>query len=107
MQNGKKELNLRQKRWIELLKDYDCTIDFHPGKVNVVADALSRKSSNTLANLGSHNQTLLLEMRSMNTTVEVDQVAGLLAALQLKADFVDQIKEAQLEILSYYGCWKE
>ncbi|KAL0378600.1 UNVERIFIED_CONTAM: Retrovirus-related Pol polyprotein from transposon [Sesamum radiatum] len=90
-----KELNLRQRRWIELLKDYDCTIDFHPGKANVVADALSRKSSSTLANLGSHNQTLLLEMRSLNTTLEVDQVAGLLAALQLKPDFVDQIKEAQ------------
>ncbi|KAL0333111.1 UNVERIFIED_CONTAM: RNA-directed DNA polymerase [Sesamum calycinum] len=65
-----KQLNLRQRRWIELLKDYDCTIDYHPGKANVVADALSRKSSNTLANLGSHNQTLLLEMRSMNTKLE-------------------------------------
>ncbi|KAL0307680.1 UNVERIFIED_CONTAM: hypothetical protein Sangu_3015900 [Sesamum angustifolium] len=90
-----KELNLRQRRWIELLKDYDCTIDFHPRKANVVADALSRKSSNTLASLGSHNQTLLLEMRSMNTKLEVDQVAGLLAALQLKPNFVDHIKEAQ------------
>ncbi|KAK4392756.1 Retrovirus-related Pol polyprotein from transposon [Sesamum angolense] len=90
-----KELNLRQMRWIELLKDYDCTIDFHPGKANVVADALSRKSSNTLASLGSHNQTLLLEMRSMNTKLEVDQVAGLLTTLQLKPDFVDHIKEAQ------------
>ncbi|KAL2226254.1 UNVERIFIED_CONTAM: Transposon Tf2-12 polyprotein, partial [Sesamum indicum] len=90
-----KELNLRQRRWIELLKDYDCTIDFHPGKANVVADALSRKSSSTLANMGSYNQTLLLEMRSMNTKLEVDQVAGLLAALQIKPDFVDQIKEAQ------------
>ncbi|KAL2246063.1 UNVERIFIED_CONTAM: Transposon Tf2-12 polyprotein [Sesamum indicum] len=69
-----KELNLRQRRWIELLKDYDCTIDFHPGKANVVTDALSRKSSSTLANLGSHNQTLLLEMRSMNTKLEVDQI---------------------------------
>ncbi|KAK4389603.1 Transposon Ty3-G Gag-Pol polyprotein [Sesamum angolense] len=64
-------------------------------KGNVVADALSRKSSNTLASLGSHNQTLLLEMRSMNTKLEVDQVAVLLAALQLKPDFVDHIKEAQ------------
>ncbi|KAL0458747.1 UNVERIFIED_CONTAM: Transposon Ty3-G Gag-Pol polyprotein [Sesamum latifolium] len=70
-----KELNVRQRRWIELLKDYDCTIDFHPGKANVVADALSRKSSSTLANLGSHNQTLLLEMRAMNTELEVDQIA--------------------------------
>ncbi|KAL0286703.1 UNVERIFIED_CONTAM: RNA-directed DNA polymerase [Sesamum calycinum] len=44
------------------------------GKANVVADALSRKSSNTLASLGSHNQTLLLEIRSMNTKLEVDQM---------------------------------
>ncbi|KAA0063711.1 DNA/RNA polymerases superfamily protein [Cucumis melo var. makuwa] len=39
-----KELNLRQRRWLELIKDYDCTIEYHPGKANVVEDALSRKS---------------------------------------------------------------
>ncbi|GKC49269.1 putative reverse transcriptase domain-containing protein, partial [Tanacetum coccineum] len=38
-----KELNMRQRRWLELLSDYDCDICYHPGKVNVVADALSRK----------------------------------------------------------------
>nr|GEW45829.1 hypothetical protein [Tanacetum cinerariifolium] len=40
---GAKELNLRQRRWIELLSDYDCEIRYHPRKANVVADALSRK----------------------------------------------------------------
>ncbi|GJR97772.1 retrotransposon protein, putative, ty3-gypsy subclass [Tanacetum coccineum] len=40
---NQKELNLRQRRWIELLSDYDCEIQYHPEKANVVADALSRK----------------------------------------------------------------
>jgi hypothetical protein len=38
-----KDLNLRQRRWLELIKDYDLGIHYHPGKANLVADALSRK----------------------------------------------------------------
>ncbi|GJR78057.1 putative reverse transcriptase domain-containing protein [Tanacetum coccineum] len=38
-----KELNMRQRRWLELLSDYDCDIRYHPGKANVVANALNRK----------------------------------------------------------------
>ena len=38
-----RELNMRQRRWLELVKDYDCEIQYHPGKANSVADALSRK----------------------------------------------------------------
>ena len=44
-----KELNMRQRRWLELVKDYDIEILYHPGKANVVADALSRKAVHTSA----------------------------------------------------------
>ena len=49
-----REINLRQRRWMELIKDYDCVFDYHPGKANVVADALSRKSIQTLRALNAH-----------------------------------------------------
>ena len=44
-----KELNLRQRRWLELFKDYDCIVDYHLRKANVVADALSRKTISALS----------------------------------------------------------
>jgi hypothetical protein len=39
-----KDLNMRQRRWLELIKDYDLSLQYHPGKANIVADALSRKA---------------------------------------------------------------
>ena len=41
-------LNMRQRRWLDVVKNYDCEILYHPGKANVVADALSRKTHNVL-----------------------------------------------------------
>ena len=46
-----RDLNMRQRRWIEFLEDYDFTLHCHPGKANVVADALSRKSRGVLASI--------------------------------------------------------
>ena len=51
---SQRELNLRLRRWMELIKDYDCVIDYHPRKANVVADALSRKTVQTLRALNAN-----------------------------------------------------
>ena len=69
-----KELNLRQRRWVEFLKDYDYTIEYHPGKVNIVADVLSRKSGASLANIIVVRLPMLLEMRSMGFEGEINVV---------------------------------
>jgi hypothetical protein len=58
-----KELNMRQRRWLELIKDYDCEINYHPGKANVVVDALSRKSMVELAALGISQPQLIKEFQ--------------------------------------------
>ena len=60
-----KELNLRQRRWLELIKDYDMRLHYHPGKANVAADALSRKSyANTLI-AGGLPQELADDLREL------------------------------------------
>ena len=48
-----RDLNMRQRRWMEYLEDYDFTLHYHPSKANVVADALSRKSRGVLASVAS------------------------------------------------------
>jgi len=69
-----RDLNNRQRRWLDLLKDYDCEIMYHPGKANVVADALSRKSS--------HDPIRVSSLKVM-----------------ISVNFYDQIKEAQEKAL--------
>ncbi|KAL0448766.1 UNVERIFIED_CONTAM: Transposon Ty3-I Gag-Pol polyprotein, partial [Sesamum latifolium] len=89
-----KELNLRQRRWIELLKDYDCTIDYHPGKASIVADALSRKTVDQLAGMICYNVEYLTALRAMDVHFSVDGDL-LLATIQVKPSLKDKIKDAQ------------
>ncbi|WVZ80628.1 hypothetical protein U9M48_028087 [Paspalum notatum var. saurae] len=60
------ELNMRQRRWLELIKDYDLEIHYHPGKANVVADALSRKSYVNMAVAFQMPFELCVEFESLN-----------------------------------------
>ena len=48
-----RDLNMRQRRWMEFLEDYDFTLHYHPGKANAMVDALSRKSQGVLASIAS------------------------------------------------------
>ena len=54
-----RDLNIRQRRWMEFLKDYDFTLHYHLGKANVVVDALSRKSRGAFANIASREWRML------------------------------------------------
>ncbi|KAA3471073.1 Retrotransposable element Tf2 [Gossypium australe] len=69
-----KELNLKQRRWIELLKDYDCSIQYHPGKANVVVDVLSRR--------------VISDLRAMFPHLSLYDDGSLLAELQVKPSLV-------------------
>ena len=57
---------------MELLKDYDCTIEYHPGKANVVADALSQKLIGNLHYIHVTRMPILLKLRRLNVKLRVD-----------------------------------
>ena len=93
-----KDLNLRQRRWMELLKDYDCTILYHPGKANVVADALSRKSMGSLAHIAEIRRPIVKEFQNLvarGVKIETTNKMSLLANVQACSSLVDNIKATQ------------
>jgi hypothetical protein len=63
------DLNIRQRRWLELIKDYDLEVHYHPGKANVVADALSHKAHGSCLSGEAFNETLCWEMRKLNLEI--------------------------------------
>ena len=70
---------MRQRRWLELIKDYDCTIEYHPGKANIVADALSRKSRGGTNSLNAVRVTLLKEFKSSAASLKATNKGMLFA----------------------------
>ena len=90
-----RDLNLRQRRWLELLKDYDCTILYHPGKANVVADALSRKSMGSLAHVSVYQRPLAKKVRKcLNDRVmlSISEVGGMIAHVQVRSSLLEEVK---------------
>ncbi|GKE54172.1 putative reverse transcriptase domain-containing protein, partial [Tanacetum coccineum] len=91
-----KDLNMRQRRWIELLSDYDCEIRYHPGKVNVIADALSQKERTEPLRVRALVMTIGLDLQSRILeaqreaikieNIEAEDISGMLKKLEAHTD---------------------
>jgi hypothetical protein len=86
------ELNMRRRRWLELIKDYDLEIHYHPGKANLVADALSHKASYHCLTVGTPDTTLCQEMEKLNLGMIQH---GVLTQLKLESILLQRLIDAQ------------
>jgi hypothetical protein len=84
-----KELNLRQRRWLELIKDYDLTIHYKPGQANVVANALSRKVVAPIV------ATLPFELEKMDISFCYAGTSQAEIQLTIESNIVERIRQAQ------------
>jgi len=95
-----KELDMRQRRWLKLLKDYDFGLNYHPGKANVVADALSRKTLHMSAMMVKEFE-LLEQFRDLSLVCELSLQSVKLGMLKIDSEFLMSIKEAQKEDVKF------
>nr|GFB00815.1 putative reverse transcriptase domain-containing protein [Tanacetum cinerariifolium] len=86
---------MRQWRWLELLKDYDTNIQYHPGKANVVADALTRKSG-MIAGIKVEKE-IIRDLERLGIELYVRGQHGYWASLRIEPDLISRIKEAHKE----------
>jgi len=91
---------MRQRRWLELLKDYDFGLNYHPGKANVVADALSRKTLHMSAMMVKELE-LLEQSRDLSLFCELSPQSVKLGMLKISSEFLNSIKDAQKEDVKF------
>jgi len=89
-----KELNMRQRRWLEFLKDCDFQLSYHPGKANLVAGALSRKSLHMSA-LMIKELELIEQFRDLSLVCELAPGNVKLGMLKLTSNILEEIKSCQ------------
>ena len=78
-----------------MIKDYDCTIEYHLGKANVVADALNRQPDSSLSHMRSCYLPLLVDLRALGAILEAEDSGALLATFYVRPLLVDQILAGQ------------
>jgi hypothetical protein len=87
-------LNLRQRRWLELIKDYDLGINYHPGRANVVADALSRRSHVSQLVVDRMPLELCEEFDKLNLRIVTNTKAR---EMEVGLDLLQEIQKGQVE----------
>ena len=87
------ELNLRQRRWMEFVADYDLDIAYHPGKANLVADALTRRRAEVSAEKEAEILEGMVRSLNLNTLASENEPLGLEAVNQV--DILTRIQQAQ------------
>jgi hypothetical protein len=90
-----KELNMRQRRWMEFLKDYDFTLQYHPGKANVVVDALSRKAIH-MSSLMIKEMELLEKFRDLSLDFWTSPGRLNFGMVTISSDLMREIHEKQM-----------
>jgi hypothetical protein len=87
-------LNLRQRRWLELIKDYDLGINYHPGMANVVADALNRRSHVSQLVVDSMLFELCEEFEKLNQRIVANTEA---MKMEVGSNLLQEIQNGQVE----------
>jgi ribonuclease HI len=96
------DLNLRQRRWLELIKDYDLGINYHPGKANVVADALSRKKYCNATFAKRIRPELRREIKYLNLAIVNDAAV----TMEVEPTLEEEIWDGQLEDVKLKEIWQ-
>ena len=90
---------MRQRRWLELIKDYDCTINYHPGKANVVADALSKKERLKQMIV---SEELIQEFEKLELEMcTLDPVSEKVYVMTFQPELLEMIRRCQEETMNY------
>ena len=90
---------MRQRCWLELVKVYDCDINYHPGKANIVPDVLNRKSSSSLTALRQLEKTLQGDFCRSG----IELIIGRLSIMTLESTLLEKIKQGQKEDTELIG----